>query len=387
MSRDSPASVEPYVDQRVTVEASRLVEFSHTTFCLPVRSWGVPRLARNRLWAERSPANRLHHVTNRGVDRTALFASPVHRIVFLSMLAAVCLDSGIRVHAFCLMTNHFHLLMEDPRGMLSHAMLRLETAYARFVRDSAGRRGNGHVFGDRFWSRPINGALDYRRVTAYILRNPLECSDPLSDTAAGYTWSSAAAHVGESSARGWASGIVDFFGGADAVLASLPEPKTRKLEHARRHRMECLSGGEWLDCDSARQGLSREEFAASLLERTSSADASDEDIDTMAALDPTPAPRSLPEFRGHAKKPVMETLERLSGEGARGGGLLAYVLWRFARDGRQQLAAAIRSTADEFVRMVKRIGMLRLTDPAVSEAIGRLEWRMTFALGGAPWRV
>ena len=82
----------------------------------------------------------------------------------------------------------------------------------------------------------------------------------------------------------------------------------------------------------------------------------------------------------------METLKRLSGDDVLGGGLLAYVLWRFAGDGRRQLAAAMRCTVDEFVRMVQRIGRLRLTDPAVSEAIGRLEWRMTCALGGAPWR-
>lgn len=114
-------------------------------------------------------------MTNRGVDRSALFSSPVDRLVFLSILAAVCLDSGIRVHAFCLMTNHFHLLVEDPRGLLSHAMLRLETSYARFVRDSTGRRGSGHVCGDRFRSRPTTSALDSRRVVVHILRDPLEC--------------------------------------------------------------------------------------------------------------------------------------------------------------------------------------------------------------------
>lgn len=65
----------------------------------------------------------------------------------------------------------------------------------------------------------------------------------------------------------------------------------------------------------------------------------------MAETDPSPAPRSLPEFRGHAKKPVMEAIERLTGECGRDSGVLAYVLWRFSRDGRRQLAAAIGATA------------------------------------------
>ncbi len=351
------------------------------------RSWGVPRLSRNRQWARRSPANRLHHVTNRGVDRSALFSSPIDRLVFLSILAAVCLDSGIRVHAFCLLTNHFHLLLEDPRGMLSHAMLRIETTYARFVRDTSGRRGNGHIFGDRFWSRAITGALDYRRVVAYILCNPLECRTPLAESAGAYTWSSAAAHIGVVTAGAWATGIVELFGGVEAVLGSLPEPKTKQLERARRHRMACLTGGEWLDVDSARQGLTGQAFAASLVDRAASGEPSDEVSDRMAELDPSPAPRSLPEFRGHAKKPVIETIERLTGESGRGSGVQAYVLWRFSRDGRRQLAAAIGATSDEFIRTVQRIGRLRLMDPAANEAVGRLEWRMTFALGGAPWRV
>lgn len=84
---------------------------------------------------------------------------------------------------------------------------------------------------------------------------------------------------------------------------------------------------------------------------------------------------------------MIETLERLTGACGRHSEVLAYVLWRFSRDGRRQLARAIGTTADEFVRMVQRIGRARLREPAVNEAIGRLEWRMTFALGGAPWRV
>ena len=330
-------------------------------------------------------------MTNRGVDRSALFSSPVDRLVFLSILAAVCLDSGIRVHAFCLMTNHFHLLVEDPRGLLSHAMLRLETAYARFVRDSAGRRGAGHVFGDRFWSRPITGALDYRRVVAYILRNPLACRTPLAQSAGSYPWSNAAALVGTLTAIAWIIGLVEGFGGVEALLASLPKPKTKRLELARRHRMSCLLGGKWLDVESARQGLSGEAFAASLVEGTIGSDADVEadrlETDPLAVGDVAPAPRSLPEFGGHARTPVIETLERLTGASGRHSEVLAYVLWRFSRDGRRQLARAIGTTADEFVRMVQRIGRARLREPAVNEAIGRLEWRMTFALGGAPWRV
>jgi len=335
-----------------------------------------------------SPANRLHHVTNRGVDRSNLFRSPVDRFVFLSILAAVCLDGGLRIHAFCLMTNHFHLLVEDPRGVLSHAMLRVQTAYARYVRDVNGRRGSGHVFGDRFFSRAINGARDYRRVVDYILRNPLECAEPLSATAEGYLWSSAAAHVAEVSPAEWISKLVASFGGADALLASLPEPKTKQLEQARMHRLACLIGGEWLDVDAARCGRTGDQLSADLVARTRAVGegVGNDGEDNGFELEMPPAPRTRPVFSGHSGASVMDALDRLAEDRGVNGDVVAYALWRFAKEGRKQLARSVIATVDQFTRRVQRVTSLRLRNPAIHEALSRLEWRMTFALGGGPWR-
>ena len=351
----------------------------------------MPRLARNRSWASGSPANRLHHVTNRGVDRSNLFRSPVDRFVFLSILAAVCLDGGLRIHAFCLMTNHFHLLVEDPRGVLSHAMLRLQTAYARYVRDINGRRGSGHVFGDRFFSRAIGDALDYRRVVDYILRNPLECAEPLAATAEGYLWSSAAAHVAEDSAAEWITKLVASFGGVDALLASLPEPKTKQLELARLHRMACLVGGEWLDVEAARCGRTGEQLSAAILFKANAVvdsvrdDGEDHGLEG-GQVEMPPAPRTRPAFTGHKGALVMEALDRLTEDRSANADVVAYALWRFAKEGRRHLARAVIGTVDQFARSVQRIASLRLRNPAIHEALSRLEWRMTFALGGGPWR-
>ncbi len=61
----------------------------HATFPAPSRSLGVPRTSRNRNWAQRLPANRLHHVTNRGVGRLIIFKLPNDHFVFLAILACV----------------------------------------------------------------------------------------------------------------------------------------------------------------------------------------------------------------------------------------------------------------------------------------------------------
>ena len=348
---------------------------------------GVPRLARNRSWASHVLVNRLHHVTNRGVDRSALFDSPLDRFVFLSTLAACCLDDGLRVHAFCLMTNHFHLLVEDPRGLLSHTMLRLQTSYARYRRDASGRRGSGHVFGDRFFSRVVSSKRDYSSVVDYILRNPLECDEPLSATAESYLWSSASIHVGERSSAEGCGALVDRFGGAEVLLAALPRAATTRFERTRRHRMECLVGGAWLDADSARCGRSGAAMSRHLATRVGLAPDERALARDGALLEELPAPCAQPAYRGHGTRKVLEALGRLAESAARSADVAAYALWRFARDGRRALAKSLRTSADQLIARLARVRSLRKTDRVMHEALFRLEWRMTFALGGAPWRV
>jgi REP element-mobilizing transposase RayT len=333
------------------------------------------------------PVNRLHHVTNRGVDRSALFDSPVDRFVFLSILAACCLDDGLRVHAFCLMTNHFHVLVEDPRGLLSHMMLRLQTAYARYRRDTSGRRGSGHVFGDRFFSRTVASARDYRAVVDYILRNPLECNEPLAVSAEAYLWSSASIHVGEKPSALGCAALVERFGGIEALLHSLPRPASARLERARRHRIECFVRGDWLDADSARCGRTGQAMAVQLTNRVRLArEEQDRDTDD-ATIEDLPAPSVLPMFRGHERQTVREALKGIAEFSGQIADLTAYALWRFARESCHELAKESGSTVEQLVAMVARIRVLRETNRAVHEALSRLEWRMTFALGGAPWRL
>jgi REP element-mobilizing transposase RayT len=194
----------------------------------------MARLSRSRFWSSTAPANGLHHVTNRGVDRNPLFVTAVDRLIFLSLLAFYCHDDGLRVHCFCLMTNHFHLLVVDPRGLLSRMMLRLETAYARYLRDTRSRRGHGHVFGDRFFSRRIGSNRDYRAVVAYILRNPIACKEPLATSPEAYLWSTAAMLVSETTSATFCAELVEGFGGVDAILGRLPAPRTSRLKRARR---------------------------------------------------------------------------------------------------------------------------------------------------------
>jgi hypothetical protein len=83
------------------------------------------------------------------------------------------------VHVFSLLTNHFHLLVRSPRGLLSSSMRRVEDAYARWFNCRRGR--DGHLFRGRFVSRLIEDPAYWETVVLYIDRNPVEagmCRNP-----------------------------------------------------------------------------------------------------------------------------------------------------------------------------------------------------------------
>ncbi len=102
-----------------------------------------------------------HHVMNRGVGRRSLFDTDVQRRYFLSLVAAAVRDDGIRVHAYSLLSTHFHMLVESCDGRLSAAMHRIESRYAKAFNSHNDR--DGPLVRNRFKSKPVTD-LEYRLV-------------------------------------------------------------------------------------------------------------------------------------------------------------------------------------------------------------------------------
>ncbi len=80
-----------------------------------------------------------YHVMNRGAGRRAIFPTEDHRGTFLALLGEMAGTFGVEVHAYCLMTNHYHLLLHTPRGNLSDALRHLNGLYTQ--RHNRQRRG------------------------------------------------------------------------------------------------------------------------------------------------------------------------------------------------------------------------------------------------------
>ncbi len=88
------------------------------------------------------------HVTARGNERRAIFRSDKDRKLFLKTLGESVEIHGLIVHAYCLMPNHYHLLLETPFGEPSRAVGWLQTTYT--VRFNRRHRRTGHLFQGRY---------------------------------------------------------------------------------------------------------------------------------------------------------------------------------------------------------------------------------------------
>src|SRR4051812_35686663 len=92
----------------------------------------------------------VYHLLNRGNYRAAIFRSDRTKEAFLKCLAETCRRTDWRVHAWCLMSNHFHLAVSTPRANLVEGMRWMQGTFAnRFNRH---RRERGHLFQGRYKS-------------------------------------------------------------------------------------------------------------------------------------------------------------------------------------------------------------------------------------------
>ena len=98
----------------------------------------------------------LYHVTSRGDGREDIYLSDDDRSAWLAVLGQVCVRFNWVCHAYCLMTNHYHIVIETPDANLSKGMRQLNGVYTQSF-NRAHARG-GHVFQGRFKAILVNGA-------------------------------------------------------------------------------------------------------------------------------------------------------------------------------------------------------------------------------------
>jgi putative transposase len=175
-------------------------------------------------------AGLIFHVLNRGAKKATLFESDGDYIAFLRLLGAATTREKVAVLAYCLMPNHWHLLlMPQAEGALSRCLHWLTTTHARRWQLARGTEGQGAVYQARFKALAVKDDSHFLWVCRYVERNPMRAS--LVSRAEEWRWSSL-----------WQRRTGDT--GVDLARWPIPEPDnwceqvnipqtTRELEHFR----------------------------------------------------------------------------------------------------------------------------------------------------------
>ncbi|HOW97387.1 MAG TPA: transposase [Kiritimatiellia bacterium] len=200
-----------------------------------------------------------YHVTSRGIDRRAIFHDDHDRRHFLDLLGALPERFGIRIHAYVLMTNHYHVLVQTPQGNLSQGIHWLNCSYG--IWSNCRHRRVGPLYQGRFKAVVVDGegswALDLGR---YIHLNPIRTkrmnlgkkeqkvermgwalpdkteAESRVEALRAYRWSSYRAYAGYASLPEWLT--------SDTLMGRLSEAKRKSPATYRRWVEEGVLDGK-----------------------------------------------------------------------------------------------------------------------------------------------
>ena len=136
--------------------------------------------------ARKAAASNIYHVMLRGINRQNIFEEDDDRIHFLNTVIRCKEISGFKLHAFVLMSNHIHFLIEPAEEPLDVIFKRIGTSYAVWYNRKYQRAG--HLFQDRFRSENVETDQYFMTVLRYIHQNPVKAG--IVNRMGDYRWSS-----------------------------------------------------------------------------------------------------------------------------------------------------------------------------------------------------
>jgi REP element-mobilizing transposase RayT len=231
----------------------------------------------------------LYHVTARGNERKAIFLDGLDRRCFLELLAHVVERYTWRLHAYCLMGNHYHLLLETLRPELVRGMRRLNSVYAQ--RFNRRRKRSGHLFGERYHAVLIEKEAHLLEVARYVVLNPVRAD--LCELPQEYPWSSYRATAGFEKAP--------TFLATEELLSNFASTRRQARLRYRSFCLEPVVTSPWPNL-RAQIYLGSESFA----ERSAARGLLVEGEQEIPHAHKEPVPPSLPDlFRGHGEAAIL----------------------------------------------------------------------------------
>jgi REP element-mobilizing transposase RayT len=164
-------------------------------------------------------AGGLYHVTSRGDRREAIYRDDADRTAWLDLFGEVCGRFNWRCHAYCQMTNHYHLVVETPEANLSKGMRELNGVYTQRTNRRHGLVG--HLFQGRFKAVLVERDAYLLALARYVVLNPVRAG--MVRAAEDWAWSSYRAMIGQASAPAWLE--------RDWLLGQFGEERARAQAH------------------------------------------------------------------------------------------------------------------------------------------------------------
>ena len=161
-----------------------------------------------------------YHIMLRGTGKMILFEDQEDYLVFLHKLEAIAAKRKVTVIAYCLMSNHLHIVVYDHEKHLSVFMQSLAVSHAMHFNEKSDHPG--HVFAGRFLSVPIESDAQLLQAVRYVHQNPLKAGLCKIEE---YEWSSYHAYLGESSFIDTHT-VLAMHGNTDAFVAFTHQPGT-----------------------------------------------------------------------------------------------------------------------------------------------------------------
>lgn len=140
-----------------------------------------------------------HHIMDRGSRKNDIFHSTEDYYLFLGLLGEYFQKHNIELHAYCLMTNHYHLLVHTPNGNISYAMKCLNGVFTQKMNKRYDT--DGPIFRGRYKSTLVDEDHYFLTLTRYIHLNPVEAA--IVGSPQEYKWSSYRAYLNLEPAPDW----------------------------------------------------------------------------------------------------------------------------------------------------------------------------------------
>ena len=222
-----------------------------------------------------------HHITGRGNRKSDIFLSDRDRRLFLKRLGEACLSHSLRCLAYCLMSNHYHLLLRADSAQLSKGMQSLNARYAEHF--NRAYETSGHVFQGRFRDDMVETERYLMEAIRYIELNPVRAG--LCIRASEWKWNSYAATLGHRTHAAWfdrgsvlsmfaanphvaVARFSDFIAEGDPTEPLADTPTRRARAHRDRAICEMYEAGNWsIERLSSKFGVSRKTILRALRRR------------------------------------------------------------------------------------------------------------------------